>query len=521
MLITKTVLVKWHPRNKEHYESKGYLFTKIGDEFEVKVEDLSKHSSVRVDCNCDCFDCQEPLLKVKWSNYLVSLKEDGKYYCYKCARKLYVGETIRKTMLKNSISFEQWCINNNRQDVLDRWDYELNSFKPSEVSYSTQKKFYFKCPRRIHKSELKKIAVFTSGHPGHMSCKQCNSFEQWCIDNNKQDILDRWDYDLNKDKPSDISYSAGGKRYFKCPKGIHKSELKHMDSFVHGELGAMNCKSCNSFAQWSIDNIDKNFLDKYWDWDKNNELGIDPWVISYASKKKVYIKCQEKEYHKSYAITCASFSVQGSRCPYCSNKNGVVHPLDSLGKLLEDKGLLHLWSKKNKKSPYEYAPKSHQEVWWKCPEGHKNYKRIIINSNNYNFRCPECQYSEGEEAIGNCLTEKGFIKISQDEFKQLINNNKYNINYFIPQMKFDGLMGTGGGLLSYDFYIPKYNLLIEYQGNYHDGTIPYQTKKQFEKQQEHDRRKNEYTKINNINLLEIWYWDFNKIEEILIKKLNL
>ena len=40
----------------------------------------------------------------------------------------------------------------------------------------------------------------------------------------------------------------------------------------------------------------------------------------------------------------------------------------------------------------------------------------------------------------------------------------------------------------------------------------------FEYQQEHDRRKKEYAQKNNIKFLEIWYWDIDKIEEILNKE---
>ena len=43
----------------------------------------------------------------------------------------------------------------------------------------------------------------------------------------------------------------------------------------------------------------------------------------------------------------------------------------------------------------------------------------------------------------------------------------------------------------------------------------------FARQQEHDRRKREYAKQNNIDLLEIWYWDYDNIEDILSNKLNI
>lgn len=116
------------------------------------------------------------------------------------------------------------------------------------------------------------------------------------------------------------------------------------------------------------------------------------------------------------------------------------------------------------------------------------------------YRCTKCRLSKGEDAI-----------------RLLLKNN--NIKH-ISQKKFSGLVGLGGRNLSYDFYLPKYNLLIEYQGNFHDGSAALQTDKQLQRQQEHDRRKKQYAIDNNIKLLEIWYWDFDNIEDILNKELT-
>ena len=248
-------------------------------------------------------------------------------------------------------------------------------------------------------------------------------------------------------------------------------------------------------------------------------MNINPWEIPKGWNKKVWIKCQEKDYHGSYDVQCNNF-INNSRCPYCNSKSGKVHKLDSLGTLYPE--VLNLWSSKNKKSPYEYTPQSHQYVYWKCKDGkHEDYPRKIQSSNSYNFRCPECQYSKGEEVISNYFISKGFIKISQKDF-ELLTQDKYNVNYYIPQKEFDGLIGLKGGLLSYDFYLPKYNLLIEYQGIQHEQYTPglHKSKKDFEKQLEHDKRKKEYANDNNINLFEIWYYDFDRIEEILEIVLN-
>lgn len=85
------------------------------------------------------------------------------------------------------------------------------------------------------------------------------------------------------------------------------------------------------------------------------------------------------------------------------------------------------------------------------------------------------------------------------------------------------MIGLGNGSLSYDFYLPDYNLLIECQGEQHEHYCKglHKTKKGFERQLEHDKRKREYAKQHNIKLLEIWYYDIDNIENILVKELNL
>lgn len=107
---------------------------------------------------------------------------------------------------------------------------------------------------------------------------------------------------------------------------------------------------------------------------------------------------------------------------------------------------------------------------------------------------------------------KGEIEIE----KYLINNNiEFNLYY-----KFDGLIGINGGQLSYDFYLPYYNLLIEYQGRQHYESVDiFGGDEQFHIQQEHDRRKRNYAKEHNIELLEIPYLDFDNIEQILESRL--
>lgn len=67
MLLSKTVNVKWNAKIKKHYVDLGYEFTKMGDSFEVKVNDLTDGSAVRVCVKCDYCGC---IYNVRWYWYL-------------------------------------------------------------------------------------------------------------------------------------------------------------------------------------------------------------------------------------------------------------------------------------------------------------------------------------------------------------------------------------------------------------------------------------------------------------------
>ena len=88
-LISETVNVKWHNTTKKYYEDKGYIFTKMGDEFEIKVKDLSKGSNVKVRVYCDC--CKKEY-ELTYYNYKKQ-NHNGKNYCKTCINSMFrIGE---------------------------------------------------------------------------------------------------------------------------------------------------------------------------------------------------------------------------------------------------------------------------------------------------------------------------------------------------------------------------------------------------------------------------------------------
>ena len=129
----------------------------------------------------------------------------------------------------------------------------------------------------------------------------------------------------------------------------------------------------------------------------------------------------------------------------------------------------------------------------------------------------ECIKDTNSLTMGNTIS-CGCLH-SQGEFKLTEIFKNHNIQYE-TQKKFDDLRGVNDGILSYDFYLPNYNLLIEYQGVQHYEPIDFgcgeiYAKERYVQQQEHDKRKREYAEKNGYRLLEIPYYNSNNMEEIL------
>lgn len=86
------VSVSWNPKTKQYYQDKGYVFTKINDKFEVKVEDLPQTSHKVVTAICDY--CGKEI-SVTMTNYSRSIKRNGKIACSVCRIKK-THETMEK-----------------------------------------------------------------------------------------------------------------------------------------------------------------------------------------------------------------------------------------------------------------------------------------------------------------------------------------------------------------------------------------------------------------------------------------
>lgn len=342
---------------------------------------------------------------------------------------------------------------------------------------------------------------------GHVSKIFCtynpytiNNIKLWCKVNNKPFELLSNKYEGSnrkllwrclKEKCGDSFKSTWGSIYYGQGCGVCAGR----------QVGLSNCLA-----------IKNPIIFKEWHPTKNGFLS--PYDVTASSDKHVWWICSKNPKHEWKARIADRNKFSG--CPFCAS----AKPYEDNNLLIHNPELCEEWNyEKNKKRPEEYLPNSMEIVWWKCKKC-SNLWESTINNRNYGNGCPKCKISKGEKKIDYCLLNNKYIKIIQNEYNKLDNINKTNNKYYITWKKFRGLLGVNNGLLSYDFFLPQFNLLIEYQGEQHKRFIKgiHKTKEKFLIQLEHDRRKREYAEQNNINLLEIWYYDFNNIEQILMNK---
>lgn len=145
----------------------------------------------------------------------------------------------------------------------------------------------------------------------------------------------------------------------------------------------------------------------------------------------------------------------------------------------------------------------HQEVDWKCKCDCGNI--CIIRGSNLR---------SGYTSSCGCIKSKGEQKIIM-----LLNEN--NI-YFEKEKSFPTCKFIDTNKNAYfDFYLPNYNCLIEYDGQQHFSSKNHGWNNQEAvlKIQQHDEFKNQWCKENNISLIRIPYTRYNNlcIEDLLLE----
>lgn len=228
------------------------------------------------------------------------------------------------------------------------------------------------------------------------------------------------------------------------------------------------CPSCFGKNKPSQEEFDKKVEDAV-----GNEY---EFIEDYQTAKRK-INVRHNTCGHVYKVTPDKFLNVGRRCPKCSKKykrshEEFVDEVDMLG--LGEYEVLGVFEKTAKKVEFRHKT---------CGYEYQTTASHFLMGK----RCPKCLYSRGEKEVSNTLEELG-------------------INY-IPEWRI-------GDRLRADFYIPKYNAIIEYDGKQHFDPVEHWGGEEIlEGIAFRDAVKNKYCDWLGIRLLRIPYWQFDEIDE--------
>lgn len=206
-----------------------------------------------------------------------------------------------------------------------------------------------------------------------------------------------------------------------------------------------------------------------WDFEKNDELGLDIYNISKGTNIKAWWTCPQGH---SYEAGVKNRAKEGG-CVYCSSRRLLVgfNDLATTNPFLSS---LLLDTEDGKR----YMQYSKFKVDWKCPNCSKEIpSKRISDTNKYGLSCPDC--SDG-------------IKYPEKVMREVLKQLEIEFVRDEPFIWSDSRR--------YDFYLPKYNTIIETHGgqHYNGGFKTYKTGSTLEQEIETDLQKKTLAEDNNI-----------------------
>ena len=324
--------------------------------------------------------------------------------------------------------------------------------------YSSNDTVTIICP--IHGEFQQKVKYHLAGH----GCKECGNEKKVAhrrfpqdqfIKKLKEVFGDKYDYSKvvykNSQTPVEIICPEHGS-FFKAPFHLLKGK---------------GCPKCKGYYS-DLEERKERFIEKA-NKVHNNKYDYEN-VVYKSAKNPVEIICP---LHGPFLQT-PNMHIMGNGCPLCNPS----HKMDK-EEFIEKANLVH-------RGKYDYSKvnyiNSKKKVEIICLD-HGSFFQTP-NDHLMGHGCPVCNTSKGEMEISKYL-------------------DNWNINY-VPQKTFIGCKDKRP--LRFDFYLPEYNVAIEYQGQQHyEPVSAFGGLDNFLECQIRDEIKRQYCYENNIVLLEIAY----------------
>lgn len=320
-----------------------------------------------------------------------------------------------------------------------------------------------------------------------------NHFKQGCRCPKCSDKLTslklRHDYEYVKEYIGFFGYELLSEEYInsltkiqlRCPLGhIYKTTFNNFKNHK------MRCPHCSTHISYSYEYI-KEYIESF-----NYKLLSEKEEYLHTNTNLI-LQCPKN--HITKTMTFSRFR-QGHRCKKCADEElgeKRKYSYKYVKEYVEKEGYILLSKEYDGINSY---------IKLECPNGHI-YDTGTFGSFKQGYRCSHCnRVSKGEQRIMNLL-------------------DKFKIDYIHDKGYFQDL-SINNHPLRPDFIIENKRIWIEYDGGQHFKIVEYfGGLMNLLNIKYRDNIKNKYAKENGWKMIRIPYWEFDNIEEILIKELEL
>lgn len=220
-------------------------------------------------------------------------------------------------------------------------------------------------------------------------------------------------------------------------------------------------------------------------------IALEPTNKRHGSNVVWKCKCSCGNPNFIYVDTSNLVSKTGTKSCGCllKERNSEVHKLDLVGKKFGKLTVIE-----------ETSERLSTEIIWLCQCECGNITKVRTS-----------HLTSGDTSSCGCLKSKGEAKIIN--YLQLLNIQ------FEKEKIFQNCKFKNGASPRFDFYLPEYNLCIEYDGIQHfQSSSGWNTEEKFLQTQQRDEFKNNWCKENNIKLIRIPYTDYNILNKEYLKE---
>jgi len=391
-------------------------------------------------------------------------------------------------------------------EIVKEWHPTLNKdLKPSDFTYGSGKKAWFQCDKgHAYQTTIRSKAVRKTNCPNCNNDKKSTPSQTNCLSITHPEIAEQWHPILNGNlSPNQVCYASSKDAWFQCnssPDHLWKTKI-----YERTKKGRSNCPYCSGQKICMSNCLATKYPEIAKEWHPSLNGDLTPFKVLPQSNKRVYWQCSKKPDH-IWQTRIGHRTVNQTECPCCVGQKVCID--NCLATVYPEIAKEWHHNLNGNLTPYDVISGARAKVYWQCLKHIEHVWTAKITDRTKHGRgsgCPLCRESRGEKLIKRYLDKNYIVYERQYQFK----DSEIKLHRFDFLIKHKNFNGT-----------------IEYQGEQHYYPVNFGSKNKNEGVKNlttyviNDYKKKKFCTDNSIPILEIPFWEIDRIENILNNVFN-